>query len=750
MKKEDLDYLEFKSKYKKKLAAALGDSVKDVQQITTNDYNAFKKAFMPKSLNVYEKMCNFAEKVMPVKPDKKVIPDLQEALKVSHLNISPTGTQSFAMMTVFAIVLSAVILGFVLPLALTGGAYTGGVFFLIFGVFLGLVLMVPLSKLPFIISNSWRMKASNQMVLSVFYVVTYMRHTPNLELAIDFAAEHLSPPLSLDFKKIMWDIETGKFDNINESLDFYLLNWEKYNQEYIESMHLIQSSLYETSESRRTQALDKSLQVILDETYEKMLHFTHDLKSPITTLHMLGIVLPILGLVILPLLSAFVPEAKWYHLFALYNIALPALVYYMGCDILSTRPTGYGGVDVSNLTPEIENNKVTLKFKGKKKSSSVNITPVFAATLIAGLLLFIGILPLIIHSINPDYDLVISKDAGISSIYNIDAGDVVLVRLMDYRQIQGSAGEDLGIQGPYGLGASLLSLGIPLGIGLGFGLYNKWRSAKVQKIKNRTKKLEQEFASALFQLGNRLADGVPSELAFQNVAKLMHNTESGKFFDYVTINIVKMGLGVEDAIFDPKIGALRQFPSSIIESSMKVFAESVKKGPLVASQAVITVAEYIKSMHRVDERLKDLMSEVVSSMKSQISFLTPAIAGIVVGITSMITQILGSLSEKMRDFSQVSGGELNIGTSILGSIGAGGIPTYFFQAIVGLYVVQITYVLTVLVSGIQNGSDKLSEREMVGKNMVKSTLLYVVIAGAFTLLFSIIAISITSSVNTQF
>jgi len=62
-------------------------------------------------------------------------------------------------------------------------------------------------------------------------------------------------------------------------------------------------------------------------------------------------------------------------------------------------------------------------------------------------------------------------------------------------------------------------------------------------------------------------------------------------------------MGVEDAIFDSKVGAINQFPSSIIESSMKVFIESSKKGPLIASQALITVAEYIKSMHRVDERL---------------------------------------------------------------------------------------------------------------------------------------------------
>jgi hypothetical protein len=747
MKKEDLDYFEFKKKYKHKLASALGDSVQDAKQITTSDYETFKQALMPKSMTSYEKACNFAEKIMPIKPDNKSIPALENAIRISHLNISPTGTLSFAAMGCLLIILAAIVFGFFIPYALTNGAFTGGVFFVIFGVAIALIMFVPFTKLPFIISNVWRMKASNQMVLSIFYVVTYMRHTPNLELAIDFAAEHLSPPLSLDFKKIIWDIETGKFDNVNESMDYYLQGWQEYNQEFIESMHLIQSSLYESSESRRRDALDKSLQVILDETYEKMLHFTHDLKGPITTLHMLGIVLPILGLVILPLLTAFMPEAKWYHLFAIYNIALPVLVYYMGREILSTRPTGYGGIDVANMKPETaENNKIKLKFS-QNNDDGIMITPMLGAMFIMIVLLIIGFLPLLIHVANPDFDFVFTEENGFINVVDVDPGNRILVRFLDYRETRDSSGIPNGILGPYGLGANMLSLALPLAFGLSIGLYNKWKTSSLTKVRERTEKLEQEFASALFQLGNRLADGVPAEIAFSSVAKTMKGTQSGKFFEMVTINIVKLGMGVEDAIFDRENGALQHFPSSIIESSMKVFVESSRKGPLIASQAVMTVAEYIKSMHRVDERLKDLMAEIVSSMKSQISFLTPAIAGIVVGITSMISQIIGSLSEKMSEFAN---SETNVAfaSGILGSIGAGGIPTFYFQAIVGVYVVQITYVLTILVSGIQSGSDKISERELLGKNMISSTLLYVAIAGIFTLLFTIIATVITSNIGT--
>ena len=58
---------------------------------------------------------------------------------------------------------------------------------------------------------------------------------------------------------------------------------------------------------------------------------------------------------------------------------------------------------------------------------------------------------------------------------------------------------------------------------------------------------------------------------------------------------------------------------------MKVLIEGVKKGPRVAAQALMNISRYVKEIHKVNERLRDLMAEIISSMKSQIKFLTPAI-----------------------------------------------------------------------------------------------------------------------------
>lgn len=135
---------------------------------------------------------------------------------------------------------------------------------------------------PARLANSWRLKASSQMVPAILYIVVYMRHTPNLERAVAFASEHLEYPLALDFKKVFYDVQVGKFSSIKDSLDNYLETWRDYSIEFIESFHLIESSLFEPDNARRIQTLEKSLQVVLDGVYDKMLIFTHEVKSPLT------------------------------------------------------------------------------------------------------------------------------------------------------------------------------------------------------------------------------------------------------------------------------------------------------------------------------------------------------------------------------------------------------------------------------------------------------------------------------------
>ncbi|MAF99086.1 MAG: hypothetical protein CMH61_00590 [Nanoarchaeota archaeon] len=721
--KEDQSYKEIVAKYKARLRDELGAEIKVEPQIISREYKQFKEDFYPKKYTLYEKMCALSNSLLRLKSDPKKSEKIQKNIDMSHLNVTPGSAMAFAIL-------------FPLLFTMIGGLFAFAIFqktfFVVYFVFLGITFHAIFRKIPSFIGNSWRMKASNQMVQCVFYLVTYMRHTSNLERAIEFASEHLTAPLSLDMKKIIWDIETQKFSNVKDATENYLSKWKDWNKEFVEAFHLVESSLYEGSNDRRLTLLDKALDVILTGTYEKMLNYARELKSPMTMLHMMGIILPILGLVILPLMVSFMSGGDTkasdlaIYIALMYNVTLPLGVYYLGRMILSKRPTGYGDSDTSSQ-PQLKKFKNVLIHLGKK--IEIGINPAFFAVAVFFVLALIGFSPLIIHSLDPSYEVEFDKDGNFKFLDYICPPD----------NIDCSDSEKMG---PYGIGASILSLVAVLSFSLSAGLYYRLRSKNVLKIRKRTQRLEDEFSSALFQLGNRLGDGIPAEIAFAKVAETMQESASGQFFHVVERNVTQLGMSVERSIFDKKVGALVSFPSKVIESSMKVLVESLRKGPKAAAQAMLSMAQYIKEIHKVNERLKDLMADIISSMKSQIAFLTPAISGIVVGITSMVTTILTKLSSQLTSFADTGSSVGGFG-GMMELFGIG-LPTYYFQLIVGVYLVQLTYILTVLTSGIENGSDKLQERFLLGSNLIKSPMLYSIIAGVVILAFSIFATQIIS------
>ncbi len=711
--------------------------------VKSEEYTQFQKEILPFEFSFYEKACNFCAKIITLKADPKKRDELVEALETCHLNTTPEGVTAFSLLFPFAFILISVILSFLVTGLLMKGE--GTMFFIMVSLLLGIVSIIPLSTLPSLLANNWRLKASNQMVLSVFYIVSYMRHTSNIELAIKFTSDHLSPPLSLDFKRIIWDLETSKYNSVKESLDKYLDKWKKYNMEFVESMHLVESSLYEPSEKKRVESLEKAMSLILEATYEKMLHFAQNLKSPITTLHMLGVILPILGLVILPLVIGFLGSVRWYHISFLYNLFLPLLVWYLGKVILSTRPTGYGQADITEVNPELKKySNLNVSILGKQNFS---VNPKWISLFIIVLFSLIAISPLIIYNINNwrgEYsDITMDKDFKIIQISDMEKVKEASFSFLGYKKDSTGA-----IVGPYGLGSTLLSILLPIGLALGFSFYYKTTTRKLVDIRKKTKELEDEFASALFQLGNRVGDGLPAEIAFYKVSQVTVNTNSGKFFELVYNNISTLGMGVEEAIFNKKYGAINKYPSALIESSMKVFVENAKKGPDVASEALINISTYIKEMHRVEERLKDLMAEITSSMSSQINFLAPLIAGIVIGLTSMITAIINTLSNQISNLSSDVTAGATTGTGGMGGIGdifKDTIPTFYFQIVVGVYIVQITYLLTTMLNTLQNGYDPLNEKYLLGQYFHKSGMLYSLISFTVILIFNIIASLVLSN-----
>src|SRR3989338_5136888 len=83
--------------YKKHLEKELGAKLEEQpSKPTTKEYKEFKAEFLPKHMTLYEKLCNLSEKLLKIKPDAKKASAMQEAIDVTHLNITPAGAISFS------------------------------------------------------------------------------------------------------------------------------------------------------------------------------------------------------------------------------------------------------------------------------------------------------------------------------------------------------------------------------------------------------------------------------------------------------------------------------------------------------------------------------------------------------------------------------------------------------------------------------------------------------------------------------
>jgi hypothetical protein len=674
----------------------------------SREYVKFKEEMAPE-LTRYERWCRSLGNVIKLKIAKKDEDKIKRQLEIAHLNLEPWQVLTLSVMTFVSIFILGLLISIAVILIKQNLAAFPFLFFLLIMI-VSFFLFYFVKGYPVRLANKWRLKASSQMVPAILYVVVYMRHTPNLEKAIAFASEHLQYPLALDFKKVFYDVSVGKFSTIKESLDNYLETWRDYSIEFIESFHLIESSLFEPSNEGRIATLEKALQVVLDGVYDKMLRFTHSVRSPLTNVYMLGVVLPTLGLALIPLASAMIGEfLKFYHVFILFNLIVPFFVFYLTDKIMFLRPGGYGE---KNL---LERNPLYPKYKSKKHY--------FNAFLICLPFFIIGLLPLIFQYTPIPGMLGLQTDYTFSELGLGMFGDEAI---FDFKEV------GKGFVGPFGIGALILSMFIPLGLALFFSIAFNSKTKDLIKEREKTKQLEKEFNNSLFQLGNRIGNGMPPELVFGKVAESSKGLKTEDFFKRVNYNIRQMGMSVEKAIFSPRRGALIYYPSDLIATSMRILIESAKKGLKIAAMSLMSISEYVKNIQKITNRLKDLLAEIASDMKSNMTFLAPLLSGIVVGLAVMITSILNKLNLAGLSGAEVAGiGNLDTMLSMFNIIKM--IPPYYLQIAVGIYIIQIIFILTGTLVTIDSGEDKLEKTNKRGKNLKRGIILYVITALLATL-----------------
>jgi len=274
-----------------------------------------------------------------------------------------------------------------------------------------------------------------------------------------------------------------------------------------------------------------------------------------------------------------------------------------------------------------------------------------------------------------------------------------------------------------------MSIFLVLGVAAGLSVYFFLTTFQRLKIQNDIESIEGQFELALFQLGNRISGGTPTELAMEKAIDDMKDIQISNLFRIALRNIKTLGMTLDEALFNKKYGALIYYPSKLIKNIMYAVVDTSKKGVTYASEAMLRISRYLKNIRETQEYIREMLAETASSMKFQAYFLTPLITGLVVSMADVMIQVLlklGSFLDKISGGTDSAMPGMNI-SSLFANMDTVISPS-LFQLIVGIYVLEVIIILGVFITKISHGENKTLQWNSIGKMLILGMFIYFLVA----------------------
>ncbi len=641
----------------------------------------------------YERLCKLAEKLR-LNPPKQFAEKLNYDVVYSGLNVTPTGVFSASFLLLFIFSFVCFFFSFLIS----------DVALLIILAVLPIVLFWYVFTYPSYQAEVTRIQAGNEAIKLILYMAIYLKSNPSFEGAVQFAVQHSKGPISDDIRKAFWDLETGKYRTVEEALGVYSQKWVWWNEDFVRSLNLLYTILVEPSEKGREEILKKALDHILITTHRKMKAYVEEISGPISILHILGLLLPALGIVMFPMIAIFLQNSVSIpQLIVGYIVFLPILNLFFVNRLLRKRPGAFMAPDVSKHPDLPPPNFFAVKI-GKVKL----IVPVFLLSLLVGMITmmygayhFLN-LGMTISSLPPDIvKKVVLEEAGIN--------------VKNFLVVTSFVG----------------------GFAIFFILNYYLRSVQRIKVRNEIKEIERDFTACMFSLGNFFSEGYPIEFgigkAIDEYRRLgMEKRPTYGFLVRLYETMKNFGVSFKSALFGERFMLIKHYHSVLIEDTMRILADASEKGSYFLGTVAKTLSNYLESIYTIEDRIRELLAETRSSIKMQASFVIPMINGIIMALSAFIVNMLRILAEMIGKIQQMFGISLSrmagkdLLTILIGNY-ENMVPSTLLQAVIGIYTVEAIAIFSILLSGIENGIDPVAKDWEISNNLIKGMALFFLI-----------------------
>jgi hypothetical protein len=157
---------------------------------------------------------------------------------------------------------------------------------------------------------------------------------------------------------------------------------------------------------------------------------------------------------------------------------------------------------------------------------------------------------------------------------------------------------------------------------------------------------------------------------------------------YLKNNIFKYKLDYHNSLFNYSEGIFNLFPFPLVKTTMLGFFKNIKTNYKYSADIIYFINEDIKKLNY----LKNNLSEDIKNsfyIKEKFDFGLYLIISFLLSLYIIIISFLGKLGSQMRELQAGSGG-----AGGLIELFSQGLPPYYLQLILGLYIIQIIIIMS--------------------------------------------------------
>jgi len=544
-------------------------------------------------------------------------------------------------------------------------------FFTYFFGFTGVILTIAAYMYPVNIFYTQRMISyREEMLKSIMRISTYVSMNMSMEYAIINTKDHLWGTLRTQFEDIYKQLRLRIKNTLGEVIEVYTPIWNEANPDFVKALRLVETAAMSDDADRR-KILEEVQETLIISYHTTGKRFAEELASNAKTLVALGVLFPIISLMLLPLVSVFMPQFLETALITfVYDVFFPGFLLLMALNFSAKRIQ----VDTIRLS----------------ESPNYTKSPVWVWAM-AALIVVSTAIPTILH---------------------------LMFISMDTPQMAAKEYEFVSILTTWSLGA-----GISIAIWLLCYLYVRKYQVLWDEVDTTEKDMPhllQTFSTYLTL--NKSVESIIPEIIDDYKTHGFSHHPAVKFFSKLMhdLKVSKKSIAELTKKVLPKI-----CPSKKVSGILSQIISFTEISTDSAAKAAKMVRKQTIAIYQLDDYIRTMLSETVGLINITTSMLAPMLCAAAILMSMSIVKSLVFIEDILKSMVNIGGGSADVSLGLVSISDI--IPPTVVEVIVSIYLIEMILVLSLFSSNIKVGNDQFQLVKNIKSNILVGFLIFSVI-----------------------